>query len=125
MDCMDVEFKADRPKPTTLGPALPNDIPKRDLCFENDVIRAYRVTVAPGGSVHSALTVESKVGEGSKPQELGVGFAYLAVALKRARLSRGEVKAGENWWCGGEGKVEDAWGNVGQEEVEVMILQPK
>lgn len=127
LDCMDVEFKADRPKPTSLGPALTNDTPKRDLCFENDVLRAYRVKLAPGESIHSALAAAVESAEGSESKQLltgvQVGFAYLAVALKGARLSSGEVKAGDNWWCGGE--VEDAWSNVGEEEVEVMILQPK
>lgn len=118
---MDVEFKAGRPKPARLGPALPNDTPKRDLCFENHVLRAYRVKLAPGESVDGALAIEG--GEGSESKGLEVGFAYLAVALKSARLSRGEVKAGGNWWCGGG--VQDTWSNVGEQEAEAMILQPK
>eukprot|EP00752_Nemacystus_decipiens_P003359 g3106.t1 len=121
LDCMDVEIKADRPKPTSLGPALRNDIPKRDLCLDNDVVRAYRVKLAHGESIQSALAGEG--GEESESRELGGRFAYLAVALKSARLSRGDVKAGDNWWCGGG--AEDAWDNVGEEAVEVMILQPK
>ena len=123
LDCMDVEFKADRPKPNSIGPALPNQVPKRDLCFENDVLRAYRVKLSPRESIRSALAVKGGGGSESKGVGVHVGLAYLAVALKGARLSMGEVKAGDNWWCGGE--VEDAWSNVGEEEVEVMILQPK
>lgn len=121
LDCMDVEFKADRPKSARLDPALPNDTSRRDLCLENDVLRAYRVKLAPGESIDGALAVEG--GAGSESKGLGVGFAYLAVALKCARLSRGEVQAGDNWWGGGG--VERTWSNVGGEEAEVMILQPK
>lgn len=120
---MDVEFKADRPKPDTLDPALPNEGPKRDLCFENDVLRAYRVKLAPGESINGALTTAAEGGEGSESKGVGVGFAYLAVALNSARLSTGEVKAGGNWWCAGE--VEDTWSIIGEQEGEVMILQPK
>lgn len=120
---MDVEFKADRPKPTRLDPALPNDAPKRDLCFENDVLRAYRVMLAPGEGIDVALAVEGEKGKGSESKESGVGFAYLAVALRSAKLSRGEVQAGGNWWCGGG--VEVTWSNAGEQEAEVMILQPK
>ncbi len=122
---MDVEFKADRPRPVSLPPALPNEGSKRDLCFENVVLRAYRVKLAAGESARGVLAVEVEEGGqgGGGGGSKGEGFAYLAVAMESARLSRGEVKAGDNWWCGAGG--EDSWSNVGEREVEVMILQPK
>jgi len=123
---MDVEFKADRPRPASLPLALPNETLKRDLCFENNVLRAYRVKVAAGESVRGVLDVATKEGERERGEgdSKGVGFAYLAVAMKNARLSRGEVKAGDNWWCGAEGE-DSSWSNDGEHEVEVMILHPK
>lgn len=127
---MDVEFKADRPRPASLPPALPDETMKRDLCFENSVLRAYRVKLAAGESVRGVLAVADEQGEteggggGSTGQETNVGFPYLAVAMKNARLSRGEVKAGDNWWCGAEGE-DSSWSNDGEHEVEVMILHPK
>ena len=120
---MDVEIKADRPKPASLGPALPNEASKRDLCFENDVLRAYRVKLGAGESVAEVLAAEERKTEGEGGGSKGVAFAYLAVAMKSARLSRGEVKPGDNWWCGAG--AENSWSNVGEHGVEVMILQPK
>eukprot|EP00903_Cladosiphon_okamuranus_P018937 g17416.t2 len=73
LDCMDVEIKADRPKPASLDPALPNDGPKRDLCFQNDVLRAYRVKLAPGESIDGALTACTDEGEeGSESKGLKI-----------------------------------------------------
>lgn len=116
LDCMDVEFKADRPQPAILSPALTNTS-KRDLCFENGVVRAYRIKLAPGESIAGALDVD----EGGGSRE--AGFAYLAVAMQSAKLSRGQVKAGDNWWCGGD--IADTQSNVGDDEAEVMVLHPK
>lgn len=117
LDCMDVEIKPDRPRPSSLCPALPNT-PKRDLCFENEVVRAYRIKLSPGESIASAHGVEE--GGGSKK----AGFAYLAVAMQGAKLSGGEVKAGDNWWCE-SGTTADRQCNVGDHEAEVMALHPK
>lgn len=124
---MDVEIKADRPRPASLSPALPGTS-RRDLCFENGVLRAYRVKLAPGECIGSVF--DTGGGDGSV---VPVPFGYLAVAMNIAKLSRGEVKPGDNWWCGkasgdvsaGHATADDgAWSNVGEEEVEVMILQP-
>lgn len=116
LDCMDVEIKPDRPRLANLSPALPNT-PKRDLCFENEVLRAYRIKLSPGESIAGAHGVE----EGGGSME--AGFAYLAVAMQAATLSGGEVKAGDNWWCGSG--TADRQCNVGDHEAEVMALHPK
>ncbi|CAM9454767.1 unnamed protein product [Ectocarpus sp. 12 AP-2014] len=128
LDCMDIEIKVDRPRPASLSPALPRTS-QRDLCFENDVLRAYRVKLAPGECISSVFDAEG--GDGSM---VPVPFGYLAVAMTIAKLSSGEVKPGDRWWCGkssGDIRAGDAgttadgaWSNVGEEEVEVMILQP-
>lgn len=113
---MDVEFKSDRPGPASLSPALPNTS-TRDLCFENNVVRAYRIKLSPGESIAGALNVQE--GDGSKEAV----FVHLAVAMQSARLSGGHVKAGDSWWCGGG--AAETQSNVGDDEVEVMALQPK
>lgn len=114
LDCMDVEIKDDRPVPTTPREALP-DNKSRELCFENDVLFAYRVKLAPGQGISGS-------GENHS-----LGFASLFVALKEATLSRGLVKLGDRWWVG-EGAMMGPDGreaNEGKEEAEIMVLVPK
>ncbi|CAM9309493.1 unnamed protein product [Ectocarpus fasciculatus] len=129
LDCMDIEIKEDRPRPASLNPALPSTS-QRNLCFENGVLRAYRVKLAPGECIGSVF--DTGGGDGSVP------FGYLAVAMNAAKLSSGGVKPGDSWWCckasgdvsagdataTGTDGADGAWSNVGEEEVEVMILQP-
>lgn len=130
LDCMDVEIKANRPKPTrSIGPALP-DTSKRHLSFDNDVLRAYRTTLAPGQDIGDIFAHD---GSGT---EAGGDFACLAVAMKSANLSRGKVEAGHSWWCDGicrDGSAADgdsghkgkSWRNIGEQEADIMLLQPK
>lgn len=111
LDCIDLELKADRPKPTSQRTPLHNT-PNREKCFENDDMRAYRVKIAPGQSLRDA-------DEGS-----GVIFPCLFAAMKDAKLSRGDVEIGDTWW--GDGEPGDGLEtNIGEEETEVMILEPK
>ncbi|CAM9402374.1 unnamed protein product [Ectocarpus sp. 12 AP-2014] len=127
LDCMDIEIKVDRPRPASLSPALPRTS-QRDLCFENDVLRAYRVKLAPGECISSVFDAEG--GDGSM---VPVPFGYLAVAMTIAKLSSGEVKPGDRWWCGkssGDIRAGDAgttadgaWSNVGEEEVEAARVR--
>ncbi|CAM9217391.1 unnamed protein product [Scytosiphon promiscuus] len=134
LDCMDVEIKADRPRPTrNIGPALP-DTSKRHLSFENDVLRAYRATLLPGDNIDDIFAHH---GGADGEKRAGGDLNCLAVAMKSAKLSRGNIQAGDSWWCdgisedvsaadGGDAHGGKSWSNVGdQEEAEIMILQPK
>lgn len=112
LDCMDVEIKADRPKTEDPSPPLAN-ISSREICFENDVLRVYRIQVAPGDGVNGPD------GEGSS-----VSPPCLVVAMCDAKLSRGNVKAGVVWWLGG-GLAESSDSNDGDQEAVVMVLEPK
>lgn len=114
LDCMDVEIKDDRPAPATPHEAL-SDNKSRELCFENDVVRAYRVKLTPGQGI-----------SGSGPNH-SLGFACLFVALNEATLSRGSVKPGDRWWFD-EGAMVGPNGreaNEGKEEADIMVLAPK
>lgn len=117
LNCMDIEFKADRPKPAS--PFLPlSSTASRELCLENDVMRAYRVTAAPGEDVYST-TLAAEEGVASESP-------YAVVAMKDAKkLSGGVVKAGDLCWRdGGSGDgVEEKF--ACEEGAELMVVQPK
>lgn len=100
---MDVEIKADRPKPPTLRMAM-SDTSTRTLCFENGQLRAYRIQLPAGGTMDQ------------------FEFPCLVVMMTKAVFRRGEVKRGARWWC----EDGDILGeNVGNSDAEVMILEPR
>lgn len=112
LDCMDVEIKADRPKAPHLSPVLVNTA-SREMCFENDVLRVYRIKIAHGNKFNA-------------PDEDGstASFPCLVVTMCDAKLSRGNVAAGMVWWLD-EGLAGSLDSNDGDREVAVAILQPK
>lgn len=113
---MDIEFKADRPKSTS--PSLPlAGTASRELCLENDVMRAYRVTVAPGENVYSTLAAEEGLASGSP---------YLIVVMRDVtKLSGGLMKAGDTCWRDGRSGrgVEEKF--ACEDGAELMVVQPK
>lgn len=114
LDCMDVEIKDDRPAPATPREALP-DNKSREMCFENDVLRAYRVTLAPGQGISGSGKNKS------------IGIPCLFVALSEAKLSTGVVRPGDRWWVGlgATVGVNGREANEGDTHAEIMVLEPK
>lgn len=111
---MDIEFEADRPKSASAFLPLASTA-SRELCLENDVMRAYRVTVAPGEDVYSTLKAEEGGAEGSP---------YLIVVMRDAKkLSGGVVTAGDTCWRDGTSGVEDKF--ACEDGAELIIVQPK
>lgn len=143
LNCMDIELKADRPKAEI--PFLPLvDTASRELCLENEVMRAYRVTVAPGEDVYSVLAAEERVAVGSPylvvvmrdvvmrgANKVEEGGGVTAGGMKddkedgKKLTEGGLVKAGTTFWrdgtCGGGGEDKFAC----EDGVELMIVQPK
>lgn len=113
---MDIEFKADRPKSTSPSPPLASTA-RREMCLENDVMRAYRVTVAPGENVYSTLAAEEGLASVSP---------YLVVLMRDVNmLSGGLLKAGDTCWRDGRagGGVEENFAS--EDGAELMVVQPK
>lgn len=118
LNCMDIEFKADRPK--SASPFLPlASTASSELCLENDVMRAYRVTVAPGQDIYGTLAAE---------EGLASGCPYLIVVMRDAKkLSGAVLTAGDTWWrdgTSGDG-VRDEDNFTCEDGAVLMIVQPK
>ncbi|CAM9362057.1 unnamed protein product [Choristocarpus tenellus] len=110
LNCMDIEIKGGRPHPTAPCPALGSSA-GRNMCFENDYIRAYRVVLAPAQDV-------------AGKEEFT--FPCLLVALTESKLSVGDVHAGDHWWHdGGQPNSSCPWGNRGVTEARLMIIETK
>lgn len=122
LDCMDVEIKDDRPTPKSPRVPLP-DTSNREMCFENAVVRAYRVKVAPGQPISGGEADSS-----SQTLQSLIEFPCLIVAMADAKLStKGAVKAGDRWWhepAAGDCQPEERETNEGVQEAEMMILEP-
>ena len=111
LDCMDVEFKADRPRPSSPREPLCSTA-NHEMCFENEVLRAYRVKVAPGKRIYG-------VEEGA-----ALTRPCLVVAMNAGRFTRGAVGAGDKWWVNGVSEDRSET-NVGDHQAELFLLEPK
>lgn len=109
---MVVEIKNNRPTPSITREALP-DTDCREKCFENDMLRVYRVKLPTGEHIAGREAGSS------------LGFPCLLVMITEGTLSRGSMKAGQHWWSDGSVKSEGQEVNNGEQKVEIMILEPK